>query len=211
MVTETRKTEAAVGAGSMAEALGGAAAVVLGILGLAQIVPRTMGSIATIVVGGALIFESAAVASRYSHLRALATEGGSEAALGGGVSAELIGGIVGVVLGSLGLVGIATSYVVPAAVIVFGAALLVGASQTAKIQQLQLGNIPRTVSSRTVQAGLGASSGAEVLVGLGALALGILAILQIAPVVLSLIGLLAVGVAVLLDGTSMGAKAARAA
>jgi hypothetical protein len=212
MVTETRKTEAAVGAGSMAEALGGAGAVVLGILGLVHIVPRTMASIATIVVGCALVFEAASIASRHSHLRVLAAgEGGAGASIGGGISAEMAGGLAGIVLGALGVAGFATRFVVPAAVIVFGVALLVGATQTARLERFHLSRIPATISSRAVQAGLGAASGASVLVGLGALVLGILALLQISTIVLSLIALLAVGVVVLLDGTATGAKAARAA
>jgi hypothetical protein len=194
----------------MAEVLGGVGAIVLGILGLVHIAPRTMASIATIVVGCALIFESGAVASRHSHLQSLAAEGGGGVAAGGGTTAELVGGATGVVLGVLGLFRIATHFVVPAAVIVFGASLLIGAIQTARLEQAHLSRIPDTASSRSVQAGVGGASGAEVLVGIGALALGILAILQIAPVVLSLIALLAIGVAVLLDGTSTGARAARA-
>jgi hypothetical protein len=210
MATVNRMTAAAMGAGSAAEALGGAAAIVLGIIGLLQIRPQSMAAIAAIVVGCALIFESAAISSRYSHLRSLARAGGSEAAIGGGVTAEMLGGIAGVVLGSLGVVGIASRYVIPAAVIVFGVSLLVGAAQTTALQRQHITSMPSTVPARAVRAGLGVASGAEVLVGIAAIVLGAIAIAQIATLVLSLVGLLCVGVAVLLDGTATGAKAARA-
>jgi hypothetical protein len=61
---------------SAVEAIGGAAAVVLGILGLAQISPMYLAPIATIVVGVALWFEGAAIVARYSRLVAAEARGG---------------------------------------------------------------------------------------------------------------------------------------
>src|SRR5207237_9237167 len=78
--------------GSLTEAIGGAGAVVLAILGLTGIMPTYMLGIGTLVVGIAFLCEGVAAMARY---RKLVHETGSvdraSAELGSGLSADFIG------------------------------------------------------------------------------------------------------------------------
>src|SRR5689334_3989750 len=64
---EGRKTIKAVERGSITEAVGGAAGVVLAIVGIAGVAPRFLGSIATIVIGIAFIAQATSVAGHWSR------------------------------------------------------------------------------------------------------------------------------------------------
>src|SRR5690606_29009125 len=126
---EKEKTAEVVFGGTVAEAIVGAAAVVLAVLGLANIWPGYMASIATIAVGAALLFQGGAVAARYSDLAK--RTGASE--IGGGVSAEILGGAAGIALGVLALLNIMPATLTPVAIIVFGGALIIGSAATARL------------------------------------------------------------------------------
>ena len=87
--------------GSLVKAIGGAAAIVLSILGLARVYPYISLSIATIAVGVALLFEGGAIAAKYQRLLPATRpdqpgEGpGLQARtieLGGGMTSEFVGG-----------------------------------------------------------------------------------------------------------------------
>src|SRR5512140_1249241 len=114
---EREKTAEFVFGGSAAEALVGAGAVVLAILGLANEWPGYMASIATIAVGAALLFPGVAIAARYSPLAQMV---GAKEELGAGMSGEVLGGAAGIVLGILSLLGIFPGLLMPIAIIVFG-------------------------------------------------------------------------------------------
>ncbi len=196
-----------VAGGSMVEAIGGIGAVVLAILGLSRVLPMYMAAAATIIVGGALMLEGTAIVARYNQLaRRVSEQRQHRIELGGGVSAEFIGGLAGIVLGILALVGIAPLMLVAIANIVFGAALLIGAGATQRLNALgsRFARFDETVRFETES--VSAASGASVLVGMGAAVLGILAVLGMSPLVLDLIGLLSVGAAVLMSGSAITAK-----
>jgi hypothetical protein len=198
---EREKTAQVIFGGSTAEAVVGAAAVVLAILGLANIWPGYMASIATIAVGAALLFEGGAIASRYSYLvkRTGATE------VGGGVSAEILGGAAGIALGILALMGIMPATLMPIAIIVFGGALLVGSAATSRLNALstwRMSDRARDVTREAIEM----ASGTEVLIGIGAVVLGILALLGMAPRTLVLIALLALGATVLFSGSAISSR-----
>lgn len=196
-----------VAGGSTAEAVGGIAAIVLTIIGLAHIMPYAMASISTIVVGAALLLEGGAVAARLADLTR--AEGAAfRTELGGGVSAEVLGGIAGIVLGISALIGFAPLVLVPVANIVFGAALIVGAAVTASVDR----TLPTTTHGEYVSRArathqlVSAASGTQILVGIAAIVLGILALFGIAPLMLSLVALLVVGASVLLSGSAVGGR-----
>ena len=66
---EERSAEVVTG-GSMIEAVGGIATVVLAIVGLAGLVPIYLAAIAAIVLGAALLLQGIAIAARFSDLLA---------------------------------------------------------------------------------------------------------------------------------------------
>ncbi|HLH47970.1 MAG TPA: hypothetical protein VKV96_01405, partial [Roseiarcus sp.] len=106
----------------MGEAAGGVAVVVLAILGLANVAPLTLVSVAVIVVGAALLMQAAAQSAEFARM-VTATDTGefTVADLAGGVTVEYLTGSAGIVLGILALLGIASVTLVAVALIVFGA------------------------------------------------------------------------------------------
>ena len=97
-----------VSSGSMIEATGGFAAIILAILSFATVVPIYLIPVATIVLGVALLFEGGAVATRYWRLPVeMATGRWASTELAIGMFAEFLAGLTGIVLGILALLGFA--------------------------------------------------------------------------------------------------------
>lgn len=193
-----------VGISSTEAVLGGGAAV-LGILGLIGIFPVYMAAIAALGIGAAFLVEGGGIASRYSQLSALNGRRRTAAMLGGGTSAEVLGGLGGITLGILALVGIQPMVLLPVAVIVFGGALVFGTSATARaataLESYEEHERP------AAQEAVRAAEGARVLVGLGAVTLGILVLADIGfPMVLTLVSMLALGGMTFLSGSALGAR-----
>lgn len=206
---EREKSVKVVAGGSVFEALCGAGTVVLAIIGLAGTLPGYLTSVATIVFGAALIAHGGAIAARYRQLlrETEPYELDTRTELGGGMGAELIGGAAGIVLGILGLIGLATPVLIPIAVIVFGAAVMFGSGATADLSTLSAYTTHPRFAASARQATM-AASGTQALVGIGAVVLGILALIGLDPVVLTLVALLALGGAVVLSGTAITTRMA---
>lgn len=196
------------GGGSLAESVAGAGAMVLAILALSGIEVTYLGAIATIAMGAALLFEGGAIAAEYSQIiSSLSADTTTTVELGGGVTAESVGGIAGVVLGILALLRVAPLTLMSVAVIVFGATLVIAAAANYRLKDLTLdGRRLEARTHRTVKAFVTATTGTQVLVGIGALVLGIIALQGIVPLTLVMVGLLGLGAAVLLSGTALGAE-----
>ncbi|MDR3567349.1 MAG: hypothetical protein P4L43_04905 [Syntrophobacteraceae bacterium] len=188
------------------EAMVGLAVLALAVLGLADIFPWLLASIATIALGAALVFESGAVGRRFSLLaikerrRAPATSAGWD-----GITAGFLAGCAGVALGILSLLHIQTTVLVPAAVIAYGVALVMDSRTRLHLSELEsehagLRGVPLKVARK--QAKL--LCGLQILAGLGALTPGILAIIKIAPATLSLAALLAVATTVVIFSFPIG-------
>lgn len=205
---ETRMLEVA-GAGATAEAIGASGAVVLAIIGLTGALSEAMMPIATIVLGAAILLEAGAVGTRYRRLVGEAWAGRermARLAFGGGVSAGSVGGVAGIVLGILALLGFTPLLLCSVAVLVYGAALLFGSAARRRFASLSLWQGAAEGTRRIVDEAVGLSAGGEVLVGIGAIVLGILALLGFQPMTLVLVGLLSVGVAVLMSGSAFGSR-----
>jgi hypothetical protein len=169
-----------------AELLLGGGAIVLSILGLLGLYPATFAKICAIAVGAGLV--SHGMSATASKRRSAAGERhGVRADLGG----EAIGGAAGAVLGILALFGILPAILMPVSAIVLGGSMLLGApSQAEKVG----GSVVQTAR---------ASAGIESIAGVGAIVLGIIALLRIGPnVPLTLVAMLALGGAMLLTGGS---------
>lgn len=196
--------------GSVGEALGGVAAVILAILALAGLEPLMLASIAVIVVGAALIFAGAAAASRYAS----ASSGleGEESHMGTPISAEFLGGVTGVVLGILAVLGMVPEILIASSIIVFGASLMLGSAASAQLASMtrrtsytaagvtETGHVAREAAT--------AASGSQVLVGLAGIILGIVALVGQTgfDLTLNLIALLVIGAGILLTGSVVGGR-----
>jgi hypothetical protein len=190
--------------GSTAEALLGLAAVVLSILAIAGVLVVPLAAIAVITVAAALLFESAAIATgpgasdESEAARAMAFSG---------AGADLVTGMAALILGVLALIGIGPLTLLPVSILVLGAGLLFsGASMI--IEQL------RSYATAEVDRAQNAISGAasiHVIVGAGALILGVLGVVGPAPILVTLIGTMSVGFSLLLSGAALGARLPRMA
>lgn len=192
--------------GGIAEAVAALTAVVLSILGIGGILPGTMMSVGCIAVGAALLFAGGAIASRYSRQLGNVLRGGAQPVdARRGIAAEALAGAIGVVLGILALLGNDSVLLVAIANLVFGAGLLIGGGVASRV-----GGIPRFYVrgdvERMTREAVFTRAGGQALVGAGAIVLGILALLGLAPTVLNLIALLAVGGALVIGGTAIGAR-----
>jgi hypothetical protein len=211
----TRTVEVAAGTGSMAEAFAGVGAVVLAILGLAGALPITMMAIATILLGAAILFQGGSVAARHYRLLGTSLRAGhaerADLEVSGGMTAESLAGIAGIVLGILALLGIAPVTLCAVALIAFGGAELLGSAATSRYNAVAIEQRAQSESSRqllrdVVNDAVNLSAGGQVLIGVGAVVLGILALLGFVPVTLTLVGLLAIGACLLFSGSAVGAR-----
>jgi hypothetical protein len=205
---EGKEVERAVIGGSSTEALAGAAAVVLTILGLAQIEPRFMIAIAAIALGAALVFDGAAVAAEYSRILAHNGNGAiGRAELGGGISTQIGGGVAAIVLGVLALLNLDATILMAIATIVLGTTMVFSSGVSTRLNALKIETSgDHDVAKRVAREALTAATGTEVLVGLAAVVLGILALVGIDPPTLILVAMLALGAAILLTGSAVVGK-----
>jgi hypothetical protein len=207
---EERSMEVAAGGASL-EALAGVGAAVLAIIGLS-----THGNasfycltVATIVTGAALIAFGAGLAARMSELleREAAGLPDGTAGVGAGMTLEVLGGIAGIVLGILGVIGIATYPLVPIAVIVFGAVLLLSSRTVAEMNDIRIGGSRASLMARRLTRLADVSAaGVQALVGIATGVLGILAVCNVSPATLSLVGLLCAGCAMAVSGGAVSSR-----
>lgn len=208
MGREQETTMSVVGGGSIAEAIGGAGAVVLTILGLVGLRAQDMAAIAAIAVGVALVLEGTAIAARFSDLISQAGKNLSDTAkLGAGMGAEFLGGVAGAILGVLAILDIVPMTLVATAVIVFGATLLLSSGVTYRVDLLA-SKLGETALSGTHILAAIVASGVQVLVGVAAIALGIIALIDVSPMILALVGLLIVGTSIVISGSAVCATIA---
>jgi hypothetical protein len=177
--------------------------VVLAILGLAGVLREDLAAIAVIGLGVLLIFAGANVVLRYTELlyEAGATTNAHSTEVSRGITAEFIAGIAGVVLGILALLRIVPMTLMSSAVITYGATLLLTSRECAWLTSISKEN--EVVQQLMHSMGM-TVAGAQVLVGLGALVLGILGVIGIEPIILVLVALLAVGASMLLRSSFAG-------
>ena len=199
----------AIGAGTvtpLSESVAAIAVIVLAVLGMVDVVPEAMMAIATIVVGAAILLQGAQTVGEYTRL--IGAGAGALAVSstwGGGVTLEFLSGGVGIVLGILALFS-NTPTLAPAALIVFGATLLLNGAivaQKASTTGASAAASPQGQAAEAIAAQMATvTSGAEMMIGIAAIVLGILALVPIHAAILTLVGLLAVGAALLVAAVS---------
>jgi hypothetical protein len=187
--------------GSMGEVLTGGGALVLPILGLLGVLPLSAAAVAFVAIGGGLVIQA-------GELRALRSYG-ERADHVGGMTPEILGGAVVSLLGLLALLRFLPMTLLSVAAIVGGASLVWGASASARLGRPRL--VPPTEASRQLlRESVGAEAGADVLVGLAAVTLGILVIGGVGTarvhLPLLLVAALALGAGLFLNGTAVGER-----
>jgi hypothetical protein len=191
----------------LTESAAGVAVIILAILGLAHVAPASLAAIAVIVAGGAFLLQMATEAGGYGQAWATSEDTGALAAeFGGGMAVEFLVGGAGIVLGILALLGIAPFPLIGAAVIIFGAVLLISGGMAAQLsaQRISASTVDPALRAMARHAS-GAATAARALIGLAAIVLGILALVQLDAGILLLVGLLAVGAALLLSSAATAA------
>lgn len=205
-MSETVSREVAYG--WFADVLGGVAAAVLAIVGLAGVHSEMMVAIATMIFGAALLIESGTMLSEYGHV---VFPSGQTATVtheftGGSLSAVFTGGVAGIVLGIFALIGIHPTALTAIAVIVFGSALVFSSNALWHLHTLR--HAMRSAGSwRSGSEVLAAemtygSTGMQALSGLAAIVLGILALIVTGSGVLTLTALLVLGTTIVLTGSA---------
>lgn len=202
-----RRTAKVIAGASTTEAIVGAGAAVLAIVGLAGVWPTYMAAIAAIAVGAALLSEGAGAAAQYSELMTRSNGSHYEKAVTGtGMSTQMFGGLAGVTLGVLALLGIAPMTLLSVSVIVFGASVLLGTAAPMEVESMverRYETEPHPIAQQAVQA----AEGGRVLVGIASAVLGILVLTGVGdPMILILSALLTIGAAEFLGGSTLGAR-----
>jgi hypothetical protein len=204
---ETAKT---ITGGSTLEIIAGAGAVVLGILGLADVLPTLFVIISIIAVGGGLMLAGGSIAAKYRDLLGSSERRSSStlAETGGGITAETIGGAAGVALGILALVGIEPATLMSVAIIVLGGALMFGAGATRRLSNVLVETSRAPMhKQRVANESVKGAAAMQVIAGLAAAALGILTLVDIGgQVTLSLVAVIILGGGLLLSGLAVGGK-----
>ena len=160
--------------GALCEFIGAVATLALAIAGLAGVFSERLAAIAVIVLGAAIWIEGGV------FMTSEATEDGAGARApewSGGLGAEFLGGLCGIVLGILALLGVVPMILLSVAVLVFGAAFL--------------------LSNRT-----GFVSSSQSMFGLAGLTLGLLAVCGLSPLTLVLVALVCLGASALFNGAT---------
>lgn len=211
--------------GSITEAAGGIAVVVLSIIGLTRADNGFLMAIAAIVLGVAILAQGGTVAAEFSKLLSsaagaattgaattgTATMAGAGGIEFGGMTIEFLAGGAAIVLGVLALIGIHTDVLVAAAVITAGGALVLSAGSLQRMNdvQMQAAGLPE-LTRKLSQAAFSSTSGAQALAGVAAVVLGVLALSGVSPAALTLVGLLVLGAAVAVSGAALTGRIAGA-
>jgi len=171
------------------ETLAGVGAAVMAILGLVDIIPETFAALATIAIGAGFIVRGAGLAAKVSELARVNADSEDQAIVRGELGIETLVGIAGVALGVVALFDVDRITLTSAALIAFGGALLIGGGVSEKVDYLLQGYEHRTAS---MLVDLGA--GGETLIGIAAIALGVLTLVGVTTeYTLVLAGQIAVG------------------
>ncbi|MBN2218490.1 MAG: hypothetical protein JW719_14030 [Pirellulales bacterium] len=185
----------------------GAAAVVLTILGLAGLNPMYMAAVATLAVASALVVQGITVGTCYSHV--VNDAGGMHpiADIRAGLTAEFVAGATCVVLGILALLGIEAPTLTAVSAIVLGSGILLGAGIANRLAHFASDRAAHhPYFKNMITDAVTAAAGAEVLVGGGAIVLGVIALVGSLSYTLTLVALLALGASTLITSTAVAGK-----
>lgn len=196
----TREAEAV----NTTESIAGAVAAILAILGLIGLLPQLLGSIATIAAGVAMLVAGSAVAAHYTQV--MSNTERAQRSPTKGLRMESLTALGAVVLGVLALLGVDSMALLSIAAIVLGGALLMLSDTTARFEAVLRTRAPVGGSEHRHEEMPYVSAGSDILVGTGAIVLGILGLAGHAPITLALIAFLSVGAVLVLNGSTIATR-----
>jgi hypothetical protein len=184
--------------------------VILSIIAIVGVLRTQLAAISVIGIGAMLLFQGAAIALHYSELLYEADSTREADAIAGsqGIATEFLVGTAGIVLGVLALIGIASSTLMSVAAIGFGSAMLV--TSTELTCNALVGRQSDAMRYVIRQVG-SAAAGAQVLVGLAGIVLGILALVGMTSTMMILVALLAMGALILVRSSAVSGISAQVA
>jgi hypothetical protein len=181
--------EKTVATGTLVEGLAGTCSAALAIIALLGTSPLTLTAIGVIILGGAILFSAGGFAAMLGRLRSRLRWGELVA---GGVGLDALIGAAVIAGGILVLANVVPMTLLPVSIIVLGGCYLLASGG---LQFFLAG--PGTAFSVSAGTAAGGATAAEILVGLGAAALGVLALAGLQTLLLSEIAVLALGLGVL--------------
>jgi hypothetical protein len=163
------------------------------------------------VFGAALLVEGGAILSDYARIIFPAGEkGGSLEEFGGSSLASVfLAGGAGIALGILSLPGVHAMILTAVATIVFGSALILSANSVRNLHLLKRAATPSTPQTMTSGAEILANemtsgtAGVQMLTGVAAIVLRILAVAGTSTAMLTLVALLVLGSALIMTGSTL--------
>jgi hypothetical protein len=179
-------------------------AVVLSIIAIVGVLPTQLAAIAVIAMGAMMLFQGAAVALHYSELlyEAGATHRADTMEGTQGVATEFLAGTAGIILGVLALVGLQPTTLMSVAVIAYGGSLLLTSGEMTWRNSLMA---RESEPMRQIMRQIGsAAAGAQLLVGLTGIILGILGLVGMSAIMMILVAILATGTLILLRSSAVG-------
>ncbi|MGH7072441.1 MAG: hypothetical protein ACREFO_20875 [Acetobacteraceae bacterium] len=201
----------------MAEGLLGAAAAILGIVGLALAehaanVASILDAIAVIVLGISLIIVGSALLASYARLL-VTTEGvDSPRDSVAGVTVDFFLGAGIVILGILALLHVVSPVLVAVGFILIGAGFALNSAAAVRMLGIEAGDGTQQTPAQRLRAEMAmATFGVRMISGLGVIVLGILAVVGISPLELTLIAAIVAGAALAASGTTMPGRLMRGA
>jgi hypothetical protein len=190
---------------SFVEAVLGIGAITLAIIGLAHAASIVLLSVATIIVSAALLFEEGAIAERYAAASYENRQPFNKFMRRLGMSGLFICATSATALGVLSLLGFVPMILVPIAVMVLGASLMIVSAVNERLNAMEISvaKTDRTVQEAGRETVIPSSSGVELFVGIAAVTLGVLSLSGVSPMVLSFAAIISIGTAQLLNGSVM--------
>ncbi len=207
-IREEKRTAEVIFGGVASEVILAGATVVLSIIALTGRMPEVLLAVSTIAIGAALVFESAAISLRlYNLLRETAKDRFGMAELGIGTTVESISGIVAIVLGVLAILRLHPMVLIPAAIITVGASLILEAGANDRINSLRIEKKEHhPYLEEITRQSVWATTALQSIAGIGGVALGVLALCNVTPMMLSLIAILGMSGAAFLSGTALSGR-----
>jgi hypothetical protein len=180
--------------GLLTEGAAGIATIVLAIIALAGTATSSLASIAVIVVGVGLMVQAFNTAAEQSKMPTSGS-GALLADFGAGMMIDFLAGGTGIILGILALIGIHPAYLIAAALIVFGAGLMLSGATTVQTRSVATIGAGQVTSYH----GSAATAGFEIMAGVAVMVLGILSLIPaVSSAALMLVALIVLGAAMLI-------------
>lgn len=183
--------------------IGGAATIILAVCGLVGVNGPFMAVVATIVFGVAQTIQGRQLLIEFSRIKSGSRVAAYDDADGLNLALVFLSGASGLILGVLALLGVGSVFLTPAAVVVFGAGLVLGAASESTLRRHGALVERSSVIGNEILASQSKREFTNFLLvaGLSAVILGVFAVADVRDdLILNLIALLCVGLARLLGG-----------